>query len=272
MRACLAGALPGGFQVPDARCEPGRMLRAGGSRAAGACGPRRGAGRRSGRSVRGRSTGAASGGSCGSCGRVACGLPGAGCGGRRAPRARSACTRVRTCARRCRMRRPGKGWPAWPIAIPGRRPRAGCGPAVSPVFTRSAVLPIGRRSSICSPVRVAGWMVAGHVRAGLVLDALDMALAARRPGIGEAVMPAGRGTRCASRAFRGRCPASGVIPRPAARGPAMAMRRRDHLTPRSGKSSSAGVYGEMPTRPGPRYPAASGGTATASGYSVAWGN
>jgi len=248
------------------------MLRAGGSRAAGACGPRRGAGRRSGRSVRGRSTGAASSGSCGSCGRVACGLPGAGCGGWRAPRARSACTRVRTCARRCRMRRPGKGWPAWPIAISGRRPRAGCGPAVSPVFTRSAVLPIGRRSSICSPVRVAGWMVAGHVRAGLVLDALDMALAARRPGIGEAVMPAGRGTRCASRAFRGRCPASGVIPRPAARGPAMAMRRRDHLTPRSGKSSSAGVYGEMPTRPGPRYPAASGGTATASGYSVAWGN
>ena len=37
-------------------------------------------------------------------------------------------------------------------------------------------------------------MVADHMRTGLVLDALDMALAARRPGIGEAVMHTDRGT------------------------------------------------------------------------------
>ena len=43
--------------------------------------------------------------------------------------------------------------------------------------------------------KVIGWMVADHMRTDLVLDALDMALAARRPGIGEAVMHTDRGTQ-----------------------------------------------------------------------------
>ena len=43
--------------------------------------------------------------------------------------------------------------------------------------------------------KVIGWMVADHMRTDLVLDALDMALAARRPGIGEAVMHTNRGTQ-----------------------------------------------------------------------------
>ena len=47
---------------------------------------------------------------------------------------------------------------------------------------------------------------------GLVLDALDMALAARRPGIGEAVMHTDRGAQYTSHDFRDRCLANGVIP------------------------------------------------------------
>ena len=82
--------------------------------------------------------------------------------------------------------------------------------------------------------KVVGWMVADHMRTGLVLDALDMALAARRPGIGEAVMHTDRGAQYTSHAFRDRCLANGVIPSAlAARGPAMTMRQRNHLTPRS---------------------------------------
>ena len=57
-----------------------------------------------------------------------------------------------------------------------------------------------------------GWMVADHMRTDLVLDALDMALAARRPGIGEAVMHTDRGAQYTSHAFRDRCLANGVIP------------------------------------------------------------
>jgi putative transposase len=60
--------------------------------------------------------------------------------------------------------------------------------------------------------KVVGWMVADHMRTGLVLDALDMALAARRPGIGEAVMHTDRGTQYTSHDFRDRCLANGVIP------------------------------------------------------------
>ena len=60
--------------------------------------------------------------------------------------------------------------------------------------------------------KVIGWMVADHMRTDLVLDALDMALAARRPGIGEAVMHTDRGAQYTSHAFRDRCLASGVIP------------------------------------------------------------
>ncbi len=55
-------------------------------------------------------------------------------------------------------------------------------------------------------------MVADHMRTGLVLDALDMALATRRPGIGEAVMHTDRGTQYTSHDFRDRCLANGVIP------------------------------------------------------------
>ena len=60
--------------------------------------------------------------------------------------------------------------------------------------------------------KVVGWMVADHMRTDLVLDALDMALAARRPGIGEAVMHTDRGAQYTSHAFRDRCLANGVIP------------------------------------------------------------
>src|SRR5260370_18545219 len=60
--------------------------------------------------------------------------------------------------------------------------------------------------------KVVGWMVADHMRTGLVLDALDMALAARRPGIGEAVMHPDRGTRYTSHDFPDLCLATGGSP------------------------------------------------------------
>ena len=60
--------------------------------------------------------------------------------------------------------------------------------------------------------KVIGWMVADHMRTDLVLDALDMALAARRPGVGEAVMHTDRGAQYTSHDFRDRCLANGVIP------------------------------------------------------------
>src|SRR5260370_4068963 len=60
--------------------------------------------------------------------------------------------------------------------------------------------------------KVVGWMVADHMRTGLVLDALNMALAARRPGIGEAVMHTDRGTQYTSHDFRDRRLANAVSP------------------------------------------------------------
>jgi len=119
--------------------------------------------------------------------------------------------------------------------------------------------------------KVVGWMVAGHMRTDLVLDALDMALAARRPGIGEAVMHTGRGAQYTSHAFRDRCLANGVIPSVGRTGTAMTMRQRNHLTPRSRKSSSTSICGGMPKRHGPRHSTTSSAITTASGNSAAWG-
>jgi putative transposase len=56
---------------------------------------------------------------------------------------------------------------------------------------------------------VVGWSMAGHLRTELILDALDMALARRRPGEGL-VHHSDRGTQYTSLAFGRRCRESGI--------------------------------------------------------------
>lgn len=60
--------------------------------------------------------------------------------------------------------------------------------------------------------KVAGWAVADHMRTSLVLDALDNALAARHPGIGELIVHHDRGSQYTSNEYRDRLFAAGIIP------------------------------------------------------------
>lgn len=60
--------------------------------------------------------------------------------------------------------------------------------------------------------RVVGWAVADHMREELVTGALEMALANRRPGIGEVVFHSDRGSQYTGRAFRDACFSNGIIP------------------------------------------------------------
>ena len=62
--------------------------------------------------------------------------------------------------------------------------------------------------------KVVGWAVDDHMRTGLVLEALDNALAARGPGIGigELVAHHDRGSQYTSGMYRDRLFAEGIIP------------------------------------------------------------
>ena len=60
--------------------------------------------------------------------------------------------------------------------------------------------------------KVIGWSVAAHMREGLVLDAMKMAVRNRRPGIGEVVFHSDRGGQYTGGSFRGLCLANGIIP------------------------------------------------------------
>jgi putative transposase len=60
--------------------------------------------------------------------------------------------------------------------------------------------------------KVVGWAVADHMREELVTGALEMALANRRPGIGEVVFHSDRGSQYTGRAFRDACFSNGIIP------------------------------------------------------------
>ena len=60
--------------------------------------------------------------------------------------------------------------------------------------------------------RVIGWSVAAHMREGLVLDAMKMAVRRRGPGVGEVVFHSDRGSQYTGMAFRGLCLSSGIIP------------------------------------------------------------
>ena len=57
--------------------------------------------------------------------------------------------------------------------------------------------------------RVVGWSMAGHLRTELILDALDMAIARRRPGEGL-IHHSDRGTQYTSIAFGRRCQEAGI--------------------------------------------------------------
>ena len=57
-----------------------------------------------------------------------------------------------------------------------------------------------------------GWAVAGHMRENLVMDALRMAIASRRPEQGQVVFHSDRGSQYTGRAFRDLCLDSGIIP------------------------------------------------------------
>ena len=60
--------------------------------------------------------------------------------------------------------------------------------------------------------KVIGWSVAAHMREGLVLDAMKMAVRNRRPGIGEVVFHSDRGGQYTGGSFRDLCLANGIIP------------------------------------------------------------
>jgi len=56
---------------------------------------------------------------------------------------------------------------------------------------------------------VVGWSMAGHLRTGLILDALEMAIARRRPVEGL-IHHSDRGTQYTSLAFGWRCWEAGI--------------------------------------------------------------
>lgn len=60
--------------------------------------------------------------------------------------------------------------------------------------------------------QVIGWAVADHLRKELVLDALRMAIARRRPQQGQTVMHTDRGRVYTGHAFRDLCLGHGILP------------------------------------------------------------
>lgn len=58
--------------------------------------------------------------------------------------------------------------------------------------------------------KIVGWSMANHLRAELVLDALEMAIGQRRPG--DVIHHSDQGSQCTSLAFGGRCREAGVRP------------------------------------------------------------
>jgi putative transposase len=60
--------------------------------------------------------------------------------------------------------------------------------------------------------RMVGWSIADHMREELVIDALSMAVANRRPGTGEVVFHSDRGSQYTGQKFRAACLSNGIIP------------------------------------------------------------
>ena len=145
--------------------------------------------------------------------------PGAAAGARGGRRVRApASVRAHDAAGRAGR---GKGWPTWfdrdfrPAAADQLRVGD-----ITYIHTFSGFAYLATVIDLFSN-KVVGWMVADHMRTGLVLDALDMALAARRPGIGEAVMHTDRGSPVHLACFPG--------PVPGERGDSLGRPHRDLL-------------------------------------------
>lgn len=60
--------------------------------------------------------------------------------------------------------------------------------------------------------RMVGWAIADHMREELVIDALEMAVANRKPGTGEVIFHSDRGSQYTGQKFRSACLADGIIP------------------------------------------------------------
>jgi putative transposase len=60
--------------------------------------------------------------------------------------------------------------------------------------------------------RMVGWAIAGHMREELVIEALSMAVASRRPGAGQVIFHSDRGSQYTGQAFRDACFSNGIIP------------------------------------------------------------
>ena len=109
-------------------------------------------------------------------------------------------------------RRPGR-----PGGPPVHRPGAGPGKLwvgdITYIWTYSGFAYLATLIDMCSN-KVVGWAVDDHMRTGLVLEALDNALAARGPGIGigELVAHHDRGSQYTSGRYRDRLFAEGIIP------------------------------------------------------------
>jgi putative transposase len=79
------------------------------------------------------------------------------------------------------------------------------------VFTLSGWVYLASVIDGCSR-KAAGWAVADHMREDLVMDALKMAIARRRPGEGEVIFHSDRGSQYTGQAFRELCFSNGIIP------------------------------------------------------------
>lgn len=60
--------------------------------------------------------------------------------------------------------------------------------------------------------KVVGWAIADHMREELVIEALSMAVASRRPGTGQVIFHSDRGSQYTGQGFRDSCFSSGIIP------------------------------------------------------------
>jgi len=83
--------------------------------------------------------------------------------------------------------------------------------------------------------RIVGWAMANHLRTELVLDALDMALAQRRPE--SVIHHSDKGCQYTSYAFGKRCREAGVVPSMGSTGDAYDNAMTERELPRQGDSS-----------------------------------
>ena len=104
------------------------------------------------------------------------------------------------------------------------------------IWTYSGFAYLATLIDMCSN-KVVGWAVDDHMRTGLVLEAVDNALAARGPGIGigELVVHHDRGSQYTSGRYRDRL-FPRVFPRSGTPAYATTTRRRNRLMRRSRRS------------------------------------